>query len=265
MIANAFNIFKRGLKRTIEGKHLREELTNKILEDIPRDFINFFDEELIINPVMTKSGHIFEQKSIEKWLKDNPTSPLTREPLSKEELVSAPRLKDILNEFKSDQEEMLEKISTIQSLREETMIRNTMEQFSKRVKNYVKQFEIAKNELLEQIIIRSTKNKLFLDINIPEHLDFWNEQKRCLDVGLVKVQHKKQRFRLSHPVHNVLMAANREYKRVSEFQNAIKQAQTEDVGCWANFWGETEKSKKIRRLDLLQCNFKKDEVAELKR
>ncbi len=40
----------------------------------------------MLDPVVTKRGHSYERATIEQHLLTNPTDPLTREPLTKEDL-----------------------------------------------------------------------------------------------------------------------------------------------------------------------------------
>lgn len=55
----------------------------------PPDLICPITHELMQDPVMTCDGQIYDRKSIEFWLKDHHTSPLTNEKLANKTLISA--------------------------------------------------------------------------------------------------------------------------------------------------------------------------------
>lgn len=54
----------------------------------------------IFDPVADKNEpkHIYERASIIRWLKDHHTSPLTRKPMTEDDLVPVPQLKEKINE-----------------------------------------------------------------------------------------------------------------------------------------------------------------------
>jgi FtsZ-binding cell division protein ZapB len=49
------------------------------------------------NPVISKSGNIYEKKAIIKWLTQNKTDPLSREPLTIEDLIPVLAIKNIIS------------------------------------------------------------------------------------------------------------------------------------------------------------------------
>jgi len=48
-------------------------------QDIPNEFLCPITCEVMVNPVIAMDGHTYEKESIEKWFKDNHTSPKTNE------------------------------------------------------------------------------------------------------------------------------------------------------------------------------------------
>ena len=51
------------------------------------------------DPVMAPDGHNYERIAIEMWLRINPTSPMTRQPMSINQLVSNTSLKNTIDEY----------------------------------------------------------------------------------------------------------------------------------------------------------------------
>jgi ATP-dependent DNA helicase PIF1 len=55
------------------------------------------------DPVISKTGHTFERSAIEKWLKTNTTCPMTKEPLSMQDLVPNRSLLEEIEQYKQQQ------------------------------------------------------------------------------------------------------------------------------------------------------------------
>ena len=66
---------------------------------IPEDFLCPITQELLIDPVATTDGQIYERKSIEKWLQNKDTSPLTNLQLKSKELIAIPFVKKQIQLF----------------------------------------------------------------------------------------------------------------------------------------------------------------------
>jgi hypothetical protein len=60
--------------------------------------------ELMEDPVIDREGNTYEKKAIMAWLKDNYTSPLTRNDLDEDDLVPNRALKNLIEEFKRKRE-----------------------------------------------------------------------------------------------------------------------------------------------------------------
>jgi len=70
------------------------------LEDIPEQFVDSISFELMKDPVITPSGVTFDRETIIDHLrKVGHFDPVTRQPLSEEQLVSNLALKDVLDHF----------------------------------------------------------------------------------------------------------------------------------------------------------------------
>lgn len=54
---------------------------------------------LPLDPVITRTGHSYERSTLLEHLKNNPTDPLTREPLTAKELRPNVALRQVLEEF----------------------------------------------------------------------------------------------------------------------------------------------------------------------
>ena len=67
--------------------------------EIPDHLVDMITFEPMHDPVITKNGHSYERATIYEHLKRNPTDPLTREPLTINELRSNLGLKAACDEF----------------------------------------------------------------------------------------------------------------------------------------------------------------------
>lgn len=67
--------------------------------DVPDWAIDTISFELMHDPVVTKDGHSYERMTIVEHLKRSPTDPLTREPLTVEDLRPNIALRKALDEF----------------------------------------------------------------------------------------------------------------------------------------------------------------------
>ena len=57
-------------------------------EDVPHDFLCPITHELMVDPLMTRTGLSFDREAIMKWLAEHDhTCPLTRQPLRASDLV----------------------------------------------------------------------------------------------------------------------------------------------------------------------------------
>ena len=85
------------LPKIEEMKAVPEDLQEDPLFQEHTDPISY---EPILDPVADKNEpkHIYERANIVQWLKTNPTSPLTRKPMTEADLVPVPELKEKFNE-----------------------------------------------------------------------------------------------------------------------------------------------------------------------
>ena len=114
---------------------------------VPKDFYCPITGELMKEPVLGKDGHSYEKSEILRWLSQNSTSPMTREPLREEELVDNLPLKRSIEEIRDRLKEEQLKIESLVS--EEVMV----------------PFISA----LDEIKLNSyyLDNKLFVNIDVP--------------------------------------------------------------------------------------------------
>jgi ankyrin repeat protein len=66
---------------------------------IPEEFLCPITRELMVDPVATSDGQIYERSAIEKWLKEHVTSPLTNLRLEHRQLISIPLIKRQIQAF----------------------------------------------------------------------------------------------------------------------------------------------------------------------
>ena len=131
--------------------------------NVPDDFYCPITGDLMNEPVLGKDGHSYEKSEILKWLSTNSTSPMTREPLTKDDLVDNLPLKRSIEAIRDRLKEEQLKIDA--RISEEVMI----------------PFVSA----LDEIKLNSyyLDNKLFVNIDVPNV-----EQRPPVDIAL---QHRK--------------------------------------------------------------------------
>ena len=69
---------------------------------IPNEWFCPITIQLMINPVIGSDGHTYEKEYIEKWLRNNNTSPITKAPMFIHELIPNIALRNTIQEFTSN-------------------------------------------------------------------------------------------------------------------------------------------------------------------
>jgi len=67
--------------------------------EVPDYLVDTISFEIMHDPVITRTGHSYERATLLEHLKNNPTDPLTREPLTPKELRPNVALRQVLEEF----------------------------------------------------------------------------------------------------------------------------------------------------------------------
>lgn len=49
---------------------------------IPNHYICPISQQIFLEPVLCQDGQIYEKQMIQKWIEENPTSPITRQPIT---------------------------------------------------------------------------------------------------------------------------------------------------------------------------------------
>jgi hypothetical protein len=68
-------------------------IMNSIPDDVPHQYICPITKQLMVRPMMTKTGFNFERDAIIAWVNDYGSCPLTRQPLRKGDVVTNHALK----------------------------------------------------------------------------------------------------------------------------------------------------------------------------
>ena len=83
-------------------------------EDTPSRFICTMSQDVMEEPVMTADGFSYERSWIERWLRDNNTSPRTNMPLAHKLLTPNHDLKALIEEWREKQDlHMAEELRTV--------------------------------------------------------------------------------------------------------------------------------------------------------
>ena len=67
----------------------------------PDEFRCPITQEMMTDPVVATDGYTYERSAITEWLKKNPTSPMTRQPIRLEDLKTNRALKQSIDRFKT--------------------------------------------------------------------------------------------------------------------------------------------------------------------
>lgn len=73
------------------------------MDQIPNEFKCPISMELMTDPVLCEDGQTYDRRSIQEWLKQSQTSPLTRQPLNPNALRSNLALKASIERWKQSQ------------------------------------------------------------------------------------------------------------------------------------------------------------------
>jgi hypothetical protein len=65
----------------------------------PRGFVCPLTMEVMFDPVLDAEGNTYERSALVKWLTNNPTSPVSRQPLNERMVVSNNALRETIHEF----------------------------------------------------------------------------------------------------------------------------------------------------------------------
>lgn len=229
----------------------RKKIVNRLIDGRSAVFVDLFNEEVISDPVISDTGDVYDRSSLNQWLEHHHTLPLTNLPYRENELVEAPTVKLILNDYKRDLDGILKEISSLQKLTDEKFINVRVDLHLGRMKFYEEKFITAKAEAIQKNI-ETIKDRLYIDNKNPIHLAYWEEKGSC-NLSFVTI-HSGGRFKVSPQVYDIFQVASHEYKRVSDFLTALKQAQQNKPGCWIRFWGVTEKAKQITHKDFVNSD-----------
>jgi len=72
-----------------------------IKDIIPPEFRCPLSLDIMIDPVILSDGHSYERKYITQWIQQNPVSPITKQPISEQEIKPNVDLKQKIQNWKS--------------------------------------------------------------------------------------------------------------------------------------------------------------------
>ena len=247
MLKKFIKFFEKKIEKKDELGPIKKKLADELIDSIPPDFTDCIgSQDLMENPVMTEFGHVFEQNSIQEWVKDNDTCPLTRAELTVKTFTVIPELKTVLDCYNTNLQHLLKEISQMQSPQEEKAFTKKIENFISSNEVFLEWFEAEK----QKAMIRMFKDAHKLDISKGAHLKHWDEKPSLCTLGLKNVKVEGHSYYLTPIVYNVLKAAAKPYNKSADFHREIVLAQKEKLDCWANFWGNTPYAREMQRIKL---------------
>jgi hypothetical protein len=75
---------------------------DQLLSEVPRSFNCPINHDVMRDPVVDHEGNSYERNAIMIWLRTNATSPITRNPLSADQLTTNRALRDAIEEYHTD-------------------------------------------------------------------------------------------------------------------------------------------------------------------
>ena len=109
------NYLEKYLKYKLKYQQLKNQIGGVIVEvnteyrgkkitiRVPQDFICPLTKKIILDPVVTVDGQIYEKSAISNWFIDHATSPLTGSRLKNTKLISIPALKKSIEDIIEEQ------------------------------------------------------------------------------------------------------------------------------------------------------------------
>jgi len=76
-----------------------EEKAEEVDEEVPEEFCCPITQDVMKDPVIAEDGHTYEKATILEWIEKNGTSPITREPISKNVLIVNRVLKGQIEQY----------------------------------------------------------------------------------------------------------------------------------------------------------------------
>jgi U-box domain len=71
-------------------------------EEPPEEYMCSISAELMVDPVNSTSGYIYERAAIEVWLNESGTDPYSREPMTSAELRPVRGLRDLIEKWRAE-------------------------------------------------------------------------------------------------------------------------------------------------------------------
>ena len=88
--------------------------------EVPSHFLDHtFSMEVMHDPVSTPDGHTFERSDIQQWIRVRGTNPVTRAPLTLDQLTPNRALRGAIEEFLLSNQQVREQIECLQRQRQE--------------------------------------------------------------------------------------------------------------------------------------------------
>ena len=83
------------------------------MSDIKESFRCPISSEVMTDPVSTESGHTYDRKSIERWLRSNNRDPMTNEVLTSKQLRPNHSLRSMIQDYKQNNDSLSAKETTL--------------------------------------------------------------------------------------------------------------------------------------------------------
>ena len=184
--------------------------------DTPLQFICPISMNIMSDPVIDHEGNTYERKSIEEWLSKNTTSPVTRNVLTKENLVPNRALQDAINEYiklkNNPDKDMIE--IEVDSDNDSDNDDSDNDDLEKEIVDKDPKIELVINSYknYSHISIRPDESKMRAPINICCVIDVSGSM--CTEVSVQDEQHQQEKNGLSqldlvkHAIRTIVSGLN---------------------------------------------------------
>lgn len=186
--------------------------------EIPQELLDPIEYSLLVDPVVTPSGHCYSRASILKQLQVRQIDPMAgHQPLTFDQLRPAPpEITRILEQIPRQRKATRNALLTA-----EANVVGILKQYQQFLDDLGKQMEAVLQNLVLQGNIQQIKNRLKIDINNPAHLAYWQGKGSW---GREMPNH----------IHQMMRVAALRHESVEDFIRAIERAR--QLSLWHRFF-----------------------------
>ena len=202
--------------------------------EIPEDFFCPITLDIFDHPVVTRYGHLFSKYQLTHSLALHGYCPLTRKPLTKNDLIEDSNLNHLINEVKLQHQKINTTINELKKMDDAVVLQKDIQIYHAVIEVKTKQL----HEIVNALVADDIKNRLKIDKNKEEHLQYWSEQNRSCFHGRggVEIRHPGSHslFRVPTRVYHMIQAASEQHSSQHKLVDAIDYARVRKSPLYNN-------------------------------